>query len=430
MGSIVSLFAVERFDSRGWPTVAVSVELESGARGYSLVPAGLSRGRDEARELRDGGERLGGRGVREAVRLVRGEIFSVLSGLEAGDQALVDSHLVALDGSSDRSRLGANTILGVSIAVARAAAAELGEPLYRYLGGVGARTLPVPMFNLINGGAHANNGLDFQEFMVLPVGYGSFADALEAGVEIFHLLRAFLSEGGWSTAVGDEGGFAPDFATSVEAIEAILGAIEKSGAKAGRDVWLGFDCAASCFAARGERGEERIYTFEGKSFSSGEWVEHLTALCGSYPVLSIEDPAAEDDVETWSTVTRALGSGVQLVGDDNLVTRAGRVVEAARAGHGNAVLVKPNQVGTLTETFETLSAATRVGFARIISHRSGETEDTTIADLAVAANTGQIKCGAPSRGERTAKYNRLLDIADDLGVAAVYGGTSAFGVLA
>ncbi|MDA7981755.1 MAG: phosphopyruvate hydratase [Alphaproteobacteria bacterium] len=428
MSAIVSLDAFERFDSRGFPTVAAEAVLESGARGRALAPAGASTGRAEAKERRDGGARFGGRGVREAATAVRGEIFSVLSGMEATDQSLIDAQLLALDGTADKSRLGANVVLAVSLAVARAAANESGQPLYRYLGGSAARVLPVPMFNLINGGAHANNSLDFQEFMILPAGYGSFAEAFEAGAEVYHALRSALADSGRSVALGDEGGFAPDFDDSEQAIEAILGACETAGVAVGKEVWLGLDCAASGLVT-GEADGAAIYRYGGRDFGGAEWVEHLGGLVGRYPILSLEDPAGESDELTWREVTREFGDKLQLVGDDNLVTSSERVRVAARDGVGNVVLVKPNQVGTLTETLETVRVAGEVGFGCVVSHRSGETEDTTIADLAVGLNVGQIKCGAPARGERTAKYNRLLDIGDELGVGCLYAGTSAFKTL-
>ena len=443
MSVIDALFAREIFDSRGFPTVEVELVLESGARGRASVPSGASTGAGEAHELRDGDGRFGGKGVQQALAGLRDEIFSVLSGLEVSDQRLIDKTLIDLDGTDNKSRLGANALLAASLASAQAAANEAGVGLYQHLGGVSAHTLPVPLMNFINGGAHANNALDFQEFMLLPVGYGSFSEALEAGAELYHALRARLAQDGVSTALGDEGGFAPALDAPERALDLLMTAAGEAGVNLGKDAFLALDCAASELSAsdsasasgsasgsapsssgagKGKSG----YQLAGKSCSAADLIDLLEKLVAGYPILSIEDPVAEDDAQGWQEATERLGSKVQLVGDDSLVTSAQRVLQAATGGLGNAVLVKPNQVGTLSETLDTLATARRVGFNTIISHRSGETEDTTIADLAVATNAGQIKTGAIARGERTAKYNRLLRIEESLGPAATWAGAAPF----
>ena len=433
MSVIDALFAREIFDSRGFPTLEVEIVLESGARGRASVPSGASTGADEAHELRDGDQRLGGKGVRQAITGLRGEIFSVLSGLEVSDQRHLDKTLIDLDGTDNKSRLGANALLAASLASAQAAANEAQVGLYQHLGGVSAHTLPVPLMNFINGGAHANNALDFQEFMLLPVGYGSFREALEAGAEVYHALRARLAQDGVSTALGDEGGFAPDIGTPEAALDLLATAAKEAGVNLGKDAFLALDCAASeLTASKAGQGKDSKdkgksgYQMGGKSCSTAELIDALEKLVANYPILSIEDPVAEDDTQGWQMVTERLGGRVQLVGDDSLVTSASRVAQAATDGQGNAVLVKPNQVGTLSETLDTLATARRVGFNTIVSHRSGETEDTAIADLAVATNAAQIKTGAIARGERTAKYNRLLRIEEALGTAANWAGAAPF----
>lgn len=418
MTIINEMRAREILDSRGNPTVEVEVLLESGSRGWAAVPSGASTGTYEAVELRDGDEhRFLGKGVLRAMGNVNSIIAPEMVGLDALDQIAVDRVLCELDGTPNKSKLGANAVLGVSLAVARAAANHLGFPLYRYLGGVGAHMLPVPLMNVINGGAHADNNLDVQEFLIMPVGVGSFAKALRAGAEVFQHLKKILARKGLSTSVGDEGGFAPNLTNTEEALELILEAIRAAGYRPGKEVALGLDVAAS------ELYKEGIYHFpgEGKDRTTQEMIGYYEDLAGRYPIISIEDGLAEDDWSGWAELTRRLGRKVQVVGDDLFVTNTDKLSRGIAEGAANAMLVKVNQIGTLTETLAAVEMAHRAGYATIISHRSGETEDTTIADLAVAVNSGQIKSGAPARGERVAKYNQLLRIEEELGEAATYG---------
>jgi len=415
---IAEVTARQILDSRGNPTVEVDVRLDSGALGRAAVPSGASTGVHEALELRDGGETYGGKGVMRAVENVRGEIAQAVGGADPSEQEALDRRLIELDGTPNKGRLGANALLGVSLAAAKAAAADAGVSLFRYLGGDAARTLPVPMLNVINGGAHAQNSIDLQEFMVVPVGAESFADALRVGAEVYHSLRAVLHERGFGTGVGDEGGFAPDLESSEAAIEAILEAAERAGHR--ERIAIALDPAAS------EVFEDGVYRFEGREKPSAEMPAFWAELIGRYPIVSIEDGLAEDDWETWAQLTRELGERVQLVGDDLFVTNPVRLQRGIEAGVGNSILVKVNQIGTLTETLEAIRMAQEAGYTAVISHRSGETEDTTIADLAVATNAGQIKTGAPARSDRVAKYNQLLRIEEELGDTAVYPGWDAF----
>jgi enolase len=418
MSRIAGVRARQIFDSRGNPTVEVDVLLESGAFGRAGVPSGASTGRFEAVELRDGGAAYGGKGVSRAIANVAGEIARAVSGMDAADQAGLDRRLVELDGTPNKGRLGANAILGVSLATARAAAADAGQPLYRWLGGEDARVLPVPMMNVVNGGAHAQNTIDFQEFMLVPAGAGSFAEAMRIGTETFHVLRGLLHERGLATAVGDEGGFAPDLPTAEAAIEAVLEAAERAGH---RDrVAIALDPAATEFFGDG------AYRVEGRVLASDDLTDLYAGLAERFPLVSIEDGLAEDEWDGWRGLTVRLGDRLQLVGDDLFVTNGERLRRGIAEGVGNAILVKVNQIGTLTETLETIELARSNGYAAVISHRSGETEDTTIADLAVATGTGQIKTGAPSRTDRVAKYNQLLRIEEELAGNAVYPGWSAF----
>jgi len=421
---IVSVKAREILDSRGNPTVEVDVLLEGGALGRAAVPSGASTGRYEALELRDGDKgRYAGKGVLKAVRNVNEEIAPKVVGMDATSQREIDRVLCELDGTENKSRLGANAILGVSLAVAKAAANALGMPLYRYIGGVEARVLPCPFMNVINGGVHADNPLDIQEFMIAPLGFESFSEALRAGVETYHALRALLKGRGEVTSLGDEGGFSPQFKEAREALDALMEAIEKAGYKPGEQIFLALDAAAS------ELYDERegIYRFEGEGVTRGreELVEFYRRLVEEYPICSIEDGFAEEDWEGWRMLTEALGGRVQLVGDDLFVTNVGRLKEGIERGVANAILIKVNQIGTLSETLEAVELARRNGYSAMISHRSGETEDTTIADLAVATGVGQIKTGAPARSERVAKYNQLLRIEEELGPSAVYAGRGA-----
>jgi enolase len=405
-------------DSRGNPTVEVEVRLDSGTLGRAIVPSGASTGVHEAVELRDGGGTWTGKGVSQAVANVNGELAELFRGRDAADQEGLDRAMIELDGSPNKGRLGANAILGVSLAVARAAAGDAGVPLYAYLGGDAATTLPVPMMNVINGGVHASNSIDLQEFMVVPVGADSFSEGLRVGVEVYHSLKKVLSERGLSTLVGDEGGFAPDLATSEDAIDLILEGAERAGH---RDrVAIALDPATS------EVFEDGTYRFEGREKTSAELPEFWAEIVDRYPVVSIEDGAAEDDWDSWATLTQRLGDRVQLVGDDLFVTNPERLQEGIDRGVGNSILVKVNQIGTLTETIEAVRLAQRHGYTAVMSHRSGETEDATIADLAVALGTGQIKTGAPARSDRVAKYNQLLRIEEQLGSRAVYPGWDAF----
>ena len=420
---IKEVAALEVLDSRGNPTVEVEVALTNGARGRATVPSGASTGEHEAVELRDGGARFLGKGVLRAVGHVKRNLARRVVGLDARDQRKLDRCMIDLDRTPDKGRLGANAILGVSLAAARAQAAADKVPLYRYLGGEGARTLPAPMLNVLNGGVHADNNLDVQEFMVIPWGFGSFSEALRAGAEIYGVLRQVLARKGYSTGVGDEGGFAPKLRDNEEAVELLLEAVVRAGYRAGSQVVLGLDVAASEFHSSG------AYAFEksgGGRMSSADLVALYERWVRDYPIVSIEDALGEDDWEGWEILTAALGDKVQLVGDDLFVTNPRRLEEGIRRGVANSILVKPNQIGTLSETLETIEAARAAGYATVISHRSGETEDATIADLAVATGAGQIKTGAPCRGERTAKYNRLLRIERELGRRARYAGRKAF----
>jgi len=420
---IQSVLAREILDSRGNPTVEVDVRLRSGALGRAAVPSGASTGEHEALELRDGGKRYKGKGVRKAVAHVNELIAPQLRGRDARQQAEIDRRLIALDGTPTKRKLGANAILGVSLAVAHAAAAAAKEPLYRYLGGRQAVTLPVPMMNILNGGAHADSSVDLQEFMVVPLGARSFADGLRMGTEVFHTLKGVLHERGLGTAVGDEGGFAPNLASNQEAVEIILQAIERAGYKAGRQIAIALDPASSEFFADG------TYVFnksDGSRRSSSQMADYWADWVSRYPIVSIEDGLAEDDWDGWQALTKRLGRKTQLVGDDLFVTNTQRLRQGIDRGVGNSILIKLNQIGTLTETLETIAMARAAGYTTVISHRSGETEDATIADLAVAVNAGQIKTGSACRGERTAKYNQLLRIEQQLGKRAVYPGKSAF----
>lgn len=425
MSEIVRVTAREVLDSRGNPTVEAEVHLESGASGRAIVPSGASTGEHEAVELRDGGRRFGGKGVMTAVGFVNGEIDSALRGADALDQRSVDSRLNDLDGTPNKSRLGANAILGVSLAAAKAAALELDLPLWRYVGGPNAHVLPVPMMNVINGGAHADNTIDLQEFMIMPVGAPSFREALRWGTETYHHLKKILHERGLSTAVGDEGGFAPDLATNEDAIRILVDAITTAGFTPGDDIAIALDPAMSELYSDG-RYE---LSGEGKVLSPAELVEYWSRLVSTYPIVSIEDGMHENDWEGWADLTAALGDRVQLVGDDLFVTNSRRLAEGIERRVANSVLVKVNQIGSLTETLETIELATRHRYTSVMSHRSGETEDTTIADLAVATNCGQIKTGAPARSDRVAKYNQLLRIEEQLGDAARYRGRSALAPL-
>ncbi len=421
MSSIEQVTAREVLDSRGNPTIEVEVGLDSGAVGRAIVPSGASTGQFEAVELRDGGDRYGGKGVLGAVGNVNDEIADAVIGMDALDQRRVDTALVDHDGTDNKARLGANAILGVSLATARAAAAELEVPLYRYVGGANAHVLPVPMMNVLNGGAHADNNVDLQEFMVMPVGAASFAEALRWGVETYHVLKSLLQQRGLATGVGDEGGFAPDLPSNEAAIALLVEAIEEAGFSAGDEIAIALDPATSEIF---HDGAYRLES-EGRSLSPTEMVGFWSDLAARYPIVSIEDGMAEEDWEGWTALTDELGSRVQLVGDDLFVTNSIRLERGIDAGVANSVLVKVNQIGTLTETLETVELATRAGYTSVMSHRSGETEDTTIADLAVATNCGQIKTGAPARSDRVAKYNQLLRIEDDLGPVAAFRGLAA-----
>jgi enolase len=420
MSAIVGIHAREILDSRGNPTIEVDVTLETGTIGRAAVPSGASTGTHEAVERRDGGPRFGGRGVRHAVEAANGEIFDALSGFDAEDQLAIDRVLVELDGTPNKSRLGANAILGVSLACAKAAAAETGAPLYRYVGGVFARTLPVPMMNIVNGGAHADNPIDIQEFMVMPVGASSATEAIRMGSEIFQNLRRKLAEAGLNTNVGDEGGFAPNLASTDAALGFVMQAVEAAGYHPGDDVVLALDVAASEFY---RDGAYRL-AGEGKTLDAAGLVAFEADLVRRYPIVSIEDGMAEDDWEGWAALAAALGGTVQLVGDDVFVTNPRRLRDGITRGIANALLVKVNQIGTLSETLEAVEIAQRAGWGTVFSHRSGETEDATIADLAVATNCGQIKTGSLSRSDRLAKYNQLIRIEEQLGASAVFVGRS------
>ncbi|WP_312151296.1 phosphopyruvate hydratase [Paenibacillus odorifer] len=423
MTIISDVYAREVLDSRGNPTVEVDVYLESGAKGRAIVPSGASTGAHEAVELRDGDKsRYMGKGVLKAVENVNEIIAPEVIGMDALDQVGIDKLMITLDGTPNKGKLGANAILAVSMAVARAAAAALDIPLYVYLGGFNAKTLPVPMMNIINGGEHADNNIDVQEFMVLPVGAPSFKEALRTGAEIFHNLKSVLQSKGLNTAVGDEGGFAPNLGSNEEAITTIIEAIEKAGYKPGVDVFLGMDVASTEFY----KGGKYTLAGEGKSYTSAEYVDLLASWVEKYPIITIEDGMSEDDWDGWKLLTEKLGDKVQLVGDDLFVTNTERLATGIEKGIGNSILVKVNQIGTLTETFDAIEMAKRAGYTAVISHRSGESEDSTIADIAVATNAGQIKTGAPSRTDRVAKYNQLLRIEDELGELAQYNGLKSF----
>jgi len=423
MSSIVDVVAREILDSRGNPTVEADVLLESGVMGRAAVPSGASTGSREAIELRDGdARRYGGKGVLKAVEHVNTEISEAIVGLDASEQAFIDKTLVDLDGTENKSRLGANAMLAVSMAVAKAAAEESGLPLYRYFGGAGPMRMPVPMMNVVNGGAHANNSLDMQELMIVPVGQQSFREALRCGAEVFQKLKSLLDAKGMSTAVGDEGGFAPSLKSHAAAIELIVEAIGKAGYNPGQDVMLALDCAASEFYKDGKY----VLESERKALSSAEFADYLADLAGRYPIVSIEDGMAEGDWEGWKALTGRLGRKVQLVGDDLFVTNPRILREGIQQGIANAILIKVNQIGTLTETFEAIELAKRAGYGTVISHRSGETEDTTISDIAVGTNALQIKTGSLSRSDRVAKYNQLLRIEEDLGDSVSYPGRGAF----
>ena len=424
MSAIVDIVGREVLDSRGNPTVECDVLLESGVMGRAAVPSGASTGSREAIELRDGDKsRYLGKGVLKAVEHINTEISEAVLGLDASEQAFLDRTLIDLDGTENKSRLGANAMLAVSMAVARAAAEEAGIPLYRYFGGMAGKDLPVPMMNVINGGAHANNNLDLQEFMIIPVGAPSFREALRYGAEVFHALKKIIHDKGMSVAVGDEGGFAPNVDNHEAAIQLILQAIQNAGYTPGQDVVLGLDCASSEFYNDGQ------YVLAGEGglkLSSAQWADMLATWCEKYPIISIEDGMAEGDWDGWKLLTEKLGKKVQLVGDDLFVTNTKILKEGIEKGIGNSILIKINQIGTLTETFEAIEMAKRAGYTAVISHRSGETEDSTIADIAVGTNAGQIKTGSLSRSDRMAKYNQLLRIEEDLGDAAVYPGRDAF----
>jgi enolase len=423
MSAIVDIVGREILDSRGNPTVECDVLLESGTMGRAAVPSGASTGSREAIELRDGDKhRYLGKGVLKAVEHVNTEISEAVMGLDASEQAFLDKTLIDLDGTDNKSRLGANAMLAVSMAVARAAAEESGLPLYRYFGGMAARTMPVPMMNVINGGAHANNNLDLQEFMILPVGAGSFREALRYGAEVFHALKKILHDRGMSTAVGDEGGFAPSVAGHEAALQLIMEAIEKAGYRPGEQVALGLDCAASEFYKDGQYHLKG----DGMTVTAQDWTGILAGWCDKYPILTIEDGMAEGDWDGWKHLTDRLGPKVQLVGDDVFVTNTRIFKEGILKGVANSILIKINQIGTLSETFAAIELAKRSGYTAVVSHRSGETEDATIADIAVGTNAGQIKTGSLSRSDRMAKYNQLLRIEEDLGDVAIYPGRAAF----
>jgi len=421
MTAIIDITARQILDSRGNPTVEVDVLLEDGALGRAAVPSGASTGAHEAVELRDGDKsRYQGKGVLKAVEAVNGEIFDAIGGMEAEDQAMIDGTMIDLDGTPNKARLGANAILGVSLALAKAAAESAGQPLYRYVGGVNAKILPVPMMNIINGGVHADNPIDFQEFMILPVGAPTQAEGVRWGAEVFHTLKKALKDAGHNTNVGDEGGFAPNLPSAVAALDFVAKAIEKAGYRLGEDIYLGLDCAATEFFKDGK------YNYEGEGVvrTIEEQVAYLADLASKFPIISIEDGMSEDDWAGWKGLTDAIGNKVQLVGDDLFVTNTTRLSRGIKEATANSILVKVNQIGSLTETLDAVSMAHRAGYTAVMSHRSGETEDSTIADLAVATNCGQIKTGSLARSDRTAKYNQLIRIEEQLGTQAVYAGRS------
>ncbi|WP_420547219.1 phosphopyruvate hydratase [Curvivirga sp.] len=421
MATILDIQAREILDSRGNPTVEVDVVLEDGSMGRAAVPSGASTGAHEAHELRDGGERYLGKGVQNAVDNVNGEIFDALIGFDATEQVELDYKLIELDGTENKSRLGANAILGTSLALAKAAAESTGMPLYRYVGGAFAKTLPIPMMNIINGGEHADNPIDIQEFMIMPVSAGSMAEAIRMGAETFHALKSGLKAAGHNTNVGDEGGFAPNLGSATEALEFITRSIEAAGYKPGDDIVLALDCAATEYYENGKYNLKG----EGKVLDAAQNVDYLKGLCDAFPIVSIEDGMSEDDWEGWKALTDTLGNDVQLVGDDLFVTNPARLADGIEQGVANSILIKVNQIGTLTETLEAVDMAHRAGYTAVMSHRSGETEDSTIADLAVATNCGQIKTGSLSRSDRIAKYNQLIRIEEELGDAAEYAGGPA-----
>ena len=421
MSAILDIHAREILDSRGNPTVEVDVMLEDGSFGRAAVPSGASTGAHEAMELRDGDKkRYLGKGVSKAVAAVNGEIFDQLIDMDATDQLAIDRAMIALDGTPNKSRLGANAILGVSLAAAKAAAESSALPLYRYVGGAAARTLPVPMMNIINGGVHADNPIDFQEFMIMPVGADSFKEALRAGAEIFHTLKSALKKAGHNTNVGDEGGFAPNLPSATAALDFVMQSIEQAGYKSGKDIYLAMDCAATEFF----KGGKYVYEGEGKTRSIDEQVDYLAKLAADYPIISIEDGLSEDDWDGWKKITDKIGKKTQLVGDDLFVTNTTRLARGIKSGTANSILVKVNQIGSLTETLEAVEMAHKAGYTAVMSHRSGETEDSTIADLAVATNCGQIKTGSLARSDRLAKYNQLLRIEEELGEQALFAGRS------
>jgi enolase len=424
MTAIIDIIGREILDSRGNPTVEVDVLLEDGSRGRAAVPSGASTGAHEAVELRDGDKRRYlGKGVRNAVAAVNDEIFSAIGGMEAENQGHIDRTLIELDGTPNKGRLGANAILGVSLAVAKAAASAVNLPLYRYVGGTNAHILPVPLMNIVNGGAHADNPIDFQEFMIAPVGAATFAEALRMGSEVFHTLRAGLKKAGHNTNVGDEGGFAPNLSSATAALEFVMKAIESAGYKPGDDICLALDCAASEFFKNGKYD----YAGEGTIRDAAAQVDYLAELASKFPIVSIEDGMAEDDWAGWKALTERMGATTQLVGDDLFVTNTTRLKQGIDQGIANSILVKVNQIGSLTETLDAVEMAHKAGYTAVMSHRSGETEDSTIADLAVATNCGQIKTGSLSRSDRTSKYNQLLRIEEELGTQALYAGKSVLG---
>ena len=418
MSAIIDVTGREILDSRGNPTVEVDVLLEDGSLGRAAVPSGASTGAHEAVELRDGGARYLGKGVTQAVEAVNGELFDALAGIDATDQARIDRAMIELDGTPNKGRIGANAILGVSLAVAKAGAESVGLPLYRYVGGAAARTLPAPMMNIINGGAHADNPIDIQEFMIIPVGAERFSEALRMGVEVFHTLKKELKAAGHNTNVGDEGGFAPNLASTTDALDFIMKSIEAAGYKPGEDIYLSLDSASTEFFKDGAYH----LAGEGKVLNAGEMASYYGDLIAKYPIISIEDGLAEDDWDGWKTLTDQIGGKCQLVGDDLFVTNPARLKDGIARGVGNSILVKVNQIGTLSETLEAVDTAHRASYTAVMSHRSGETEDSTIADLAVATNCGQIKTGSLARSDRLAKYNQLLRIEEELGDVAVYAG--------
>ncbi len=423
MTAIIDIIGREILDSRGNPTVEVDVHLEEGSFGRAAVPSGASTGAHEAVELRDGGSRYLGKGVSQAVEAVNGELFEAIGGMDAEEQIHIDNTMIELDGTPNKKRLGANAILGVSLAVAKAAAQASGLPLHRYVGGANAHLLPVPMMNIINGGAHADNPIDFQEFMIIPAGAETIADAVRMGAEVFHTLKAGLKKAGHNTSVGDEGGFAPNIESAPAALDFIMQSIEQAGYKPGDDMSIALDCAATEFFKSGKY----VYEGEGVSRDGQAQAEYLAKLANDYPIVSIEDGMAEDDWEGWKALTDLIGGKVQLVGDDLFVTNSARLRDGIRMGVANSILVKVNQIGTLTETLDAVETAHKAGYTAVMSHRSGETEDSTIADLAVATKCGQIKTGSLARSDRLAKYNQLIRIEEQLGKQARYGGRSVFG---